>query len=150
VRAIQHYKNSHLHQSKKKLSNFCFKWSGWVLLRTTDLRFHCFWRWLPHNTAVMCSAVSEESICNGSIRSISHTISHGTTLASIHFRLVQDISCCARARVIFLVRLQCMTILWDRIQACVHPSSHRSTRQECRYPYLRATNKLPKQLRVKP
>jgi hypothetical protein len=65
----------------------------------------------PTTQQSVCSAVSEESVCSGCIMSISHTISHGTTMTSIHFRLVQDISCSARGRVIFLVRLQRMTIM---------------------------------------
>jgi len=65
----------------------------------------------PTTQQLVCSAVSEESVCSGCVTSISHTISHGTTLAAIHLRLVQDISCCAFARVILLVCLQCMMIL---------------------------------------
>jgi hypothetical protein len=38
----------------------------------------------------VCSAVSEERVYNSCATCISHTISHGITQPSIHFRLVQD------------------------------------------------------------
>jgi hypothetical protein len=38
---------------------------------------------------LVCSAVSEERVCNSCATCISHTISHGTTQPSIHLRLVQ-------------------------------------------------------------
>jgi hypothetical protein len=65
----------------------------------------------------VCSAVSVESFCSGCVTSISHIISHGTT-----HRLEQDISCCACARVIFLVRLQRMTILWTAFRLLSTPA----------------------------
>jgi hypothetical protein len=40
---------------------------------------------------LVCSAVSEEWVCNSSATCISHTISHRTTQSSIHLRLVQEI-----------------------------------------------------------
>jgi hypothetical protein len=43
----------------------------------------------PTTEELVCSAVSEERVCNSCATCISHTISHGTTQSSIHLRLVQ-------------------------------------------------------------
>jgi hypothetical protein len=45
----------------------------------------------PTTEELVCSAVSEERVCNSCATWISHTISHGTTQPSIHLRLVQEI-----------------------------------------------------------
>lgn len=37
---------------------------------------------------LVCSAVSEEKICNSCATCMSHTLSHGTTESNIHLRLV--------------------------------------------------------------
>jgi hypothetical protein len=135
---------------KKKLSSFCLNDLGECYCASLRLDSTIFEGVYPTTQQLVCSAVSEESVRSGCITSIPHTISHDTTLASIHFRLVQDISCCVCVRVTFLVRLHCMTILWTAFRLVPNLTSHRSTLQACRYPHLRATNKLRKHLRVKP
>jgi hypothetical protein len=45
----------------------------------------------PTTEELVCSAVSEERVCNSCATCISHTISHGPTQPSIHLRLVQEI-----------------------------------------------------------
>jgi hypothetical protein len=52
-----------------------------------------------HTTEEMvCSAFSDERVCNSSATCISHTISHGATQPSVHLRLVQEIRACAKTR----------------------------------------------------
>jgi hypothetical protein len=45
----------------------------------------------PTTKELVCSAVSEERVCDSCATCISHTIPHGTTQQSIHLRLVQEI-----------------------------------------------------------
>jgi hypothetical protein len=103
---------------------------------------------------MVCSAVSEERVCNSCALCISHTIWHGTTQPSIHLRLVQGIQAervhLQKTRVL-VGPLSDATV--DRVRTCFQHSSQKSTSRasrELQLPQTTVSKILRKRLLMKP
>jgi hypothetical protein len=65
-------RTSYLHQSIEKYSKFCFKWPGDCCCCAPPLEATIFKNGYPTTEKLVCSAVSEEWVCNSCATCISH------------------------------------------------------------------------------